>query len=162
VFTLWFWIWILLAAMLLIGEIFTAGFFMLPFGIGAAVAALLAFLGVGLLWQWLAFIGVSAVCFIFLKQFANRITTEQPIKTGVDRLVGMTGVVTEEIVPHSSSGKVLVDRETWRAEASDATVIPAGTRVRVERVGGTHLVVTVAEQADAKASHQSSEAEASS
>jgi len=77
--TLWFWIWLLLAAMLLIGEIFTAGFFMLPFGIGAAVAALLAFLGVALVWQWLAFIGVSAACFIFLKNFANRITADQPI-----------------------------------------------------------------------------------
>ncbi|MBS3974614.1 MAG: NfeD family protein [Actinobacteria bacterium] len=159
--TLWFWIWLLLAAMLLIGEIFTAGFFMLPFGIGAAVAALLAFLGVALVWQWLAFIGVSAACFIFLKNFANRITAEQPIKTGVDRLVGMTGVVTEEILPHSSSGKVLVDRETWRAEASDAKVISVGARVHVERVGGTHLVVKVVEQVDSEVNHQSSETEAS-
>jgi len=159
-FTLWFWIWISLTALLLIGEMFTAGFFMLPFGIGAAVAALLAFLGIGLVWQWLAFIGVSALCFIFLKQFADRITAEQPIQTGAGRLVGMTGVVTEELVPDSSSGKVLVDREVWRAEAPSAGVISIGTRVHVERIDGTHLVVRVLKEIDAKAVGQSSEVEA--
>ena len=39
------WIWFGLAVIFIIGEIFTAGFFILWFGIGAAVAGLLAILG---------------------------------------------------------------------------------------------------------------------
>lgn len=114
-----------------------------------------------MVWQWLAFIGVSALGFIFLKRFAASITAEQPIKTGAGRLVGMTGIVTEELVPDSSSGKVLVDREVWRAEAPGAGVIPLGTRVHVERIDGTHLVVRVSKEIEAKVVGQSSEVEAS-
>jgi hypothetical protein len=32
----WTWFWVILSALLVVGEIFTAGFFILPFGIGAA------------------------------------------------------------------------------------------------------------------------------
>ncbi len=57
----WFWVWLVAAVVLSVAEIFTAGFFMLPFGIGAAVAAALAYFGLSVAWQWAAFIGVSAL-----------------------------------------------------------------------------------------------------
>ena len=52
----WFWIWAVLAAFFYVGEIFTAAFFMMPFGVGATVAALLAYLDLNVAWQWAAFI----------------------------------------------------------------------------------------------------------
>ena len=33
--SIWFWFWVVLAAVLIVLEIFTAGFFMLPFGLPA-------------------------------------------------------------------------------------------------------------------------------
>lgn len=140
---IWFWVWVLLAAILLIAEIFTAGFFLLPFGIGAAVAALLEFLGVGLAWQWAAFVSVSAIMLIVLRRYADRLTHEPPIRTGADRLVGKTGVVTKDLTSEPG-GMVRVEREEWRADAPGEQRLPAGTRVVVERVDGTHLVVTQA------------------
>jgi len=145
---LWFWIWAVLAVALLAGEIFTAGFFMLPLGLGAAVAAVLALLGIALAWQWVAFVSVSLLAFLFLRRFASKITQKQPIKTGVDRLLGMTGVVIEAIEPLSTSGKVRVDREVWRAENSGGEPVPVGTPIVVDSVGGTHLVVRVKDPAD--------------
>lgn len=139
--SIWFWIWISLAALLLIAEIFTVGFFMLPFGIGAAASAVLAFFEVELVWQWVAFVGVSAICFVALRQFADRITQEQPVKTGVDRLVGKSGSVIEELTPDSPVGQVRIEREIWRADAPDSGIVPVGTRVVVDRVEGTHLIV---------------------
>jgi len=56
----WFWVWFVLAAVLSVAELFTAGFFLLPFGIGAGVAALLNLFGVSLAWQWVAFLGTSS------------------------------------------------------------------------------------------------------
>ena len=50
------WIWFALAAVFLIGEIFTAGFFLLWFCIGAAAAAILALLNVGSTGQLVVFI----------------------------------------------------------------------------------------------------------
>ena len=49
------WVWAGLALIFFIAEIFTAGFFLICFGIGAAVAALLALLGVDAIWQLAAF-----------------------------------------------------------------------------------------------------------
>lgn len=58
---LWRWLWTALAIVMGIGEIFTAGFFLLPFAIGAAASAILAWVGAGVLAQWLVFFGVSIV-----------------------------------------------------------------------------------------------------
>jgi membrane protein implicated in regulation of membrane protease activity len=57
---LW-WIWMILAALFFIGEIFTAAFFILWFGVGAVAAGVLALIGAGLGWQFAVFIVVSFV-----------------------------------------------------------------------------------------------------
>lgn len=137
----WFWVWLGLAAVLIVGEIFTAGFFMLPFGLGAAVAAGLAFVGAPLIWQWVVFLAVSAVLLLSLRRFADRVTHEPPEKVGVDRLIGKQGVVIEAVEPGDGSGRVRIEREEWRADASGGDTIPEGARVTVERISGTHLVV---------------------
>ncbi len=137
----WFWVWVALAAILIVAEIFTAGFFMLPFAIGAASAALLEYFGVGIGWQWLAFITISAVTMIGLRRFSDRVTHEPPERVGVDRLIGRTGSVIERLEPHSSEGRVRTDREEWRADDADGRSLPVGTRVVVVRIEGTHLVV---------------------
>ena len=86
----WLWAWIILAAALYVAEMFTAGFFMLPFALGATAAALPEFLGrSGRSWQWVAFLGVSVVAFLLLRRCADHITHEPPVKTGIDRLTGI-------------------------------------------------------------------------
>lgn len=144
-FDSWFWIWSVLAVVLFIGEIFTAGFFMLPFGIGASVAAALAFIEIDPLWQTLVFIVVSIVSFLLLRKVAERMTHEPPERMGADRLIGKHGTVIDELTPHSTRGQIRVEREEWRADAPGAGIVPAGTDVIVESVEGTHLVVRVAE-----------------
>ncbi len=138
---IWFWVWVALSAILLVAEIFTAGFFMLPFGIGAAAAALLEFLGVSVGWQWVTFVVVSTVSLVLLRRFSDKVTHEPPVKMGVDRLIGMSGVVIEELTPHSAKGKVRVDREEWRADSCKEALVPIGTVVTVTAVEGTHLMV---------------------
>jgi len=56
-------LWMILAALCIIGEIFTAGFFLLWFGIGAAAAGAAALLGLGAAWQWGLFVVLTAVLF---------------------------------------------------------------------------------------------------
>lgn len=137
----WLWAWIILAALLFVGEMFTAGLFMLPFAIGASAAAVLEFFGIGPVWQWIAFIGVSAVAFLAFRKVAERLTHEPPVKTGVDRLIGKRGLVTEELVPDSPIGQVRIEREDWRADAPGPGVVPVGTSVVVDGVEGAHLLV---------------------
>ena len=69
---IWRWLWTVFAIAMGIGEIFTAGFFLLPFAIGATAAAVLAWTGVSLLAQWLVFFGVSLIAIVYLRRFIRR------------------------------------------------------------------------------------------
>jgi membrane protein implicated in regulation of membrane protease activity len=142
----WFWFWLAAAVALSVAEIFTAGFFMLPFGIGAAVAAALAYFNVALAWQWTAFLGVSALLLFVLRRFSDQMTHEPPQKVAGDRLMGREGSVIEKIDNHLNTGRVRVDREEWVADSEDDVVIEAGSRVKVTGVVGAHLVVVPAEK----------------
>lgn len=140
---IWFWVWVLLAVILAIAEIFTAGFFMLPFAIGAAGAALLEFLwpGDSLAWQWASFVGLSSLLLIVVRRFADRVTHEPPQKVAGDRLLGRTGVVLSAVHPRELGGMVRVDGEEWRAECAGDETLPAGSRITVLAVEGAHLIV---------------------
>ena len=64
--------WLTVAIVLCLAESFTGGLLVLPFGIGAGVAALLAALGVAVDWQWVAFVGVSSALLIIAQRFIVR------------------------------------------------------------------------------------------
>jgi len=136
-----FWLWLAAAVLLSVAEIFTAGFFLLPFGIGAAVAAAVNYFGWSVAWQVTAFIAVSAISLFALRHFADRMTHEAPQKVAGDRLIGKEGTVIERIDNHANQGRVRVEREEWVADSEGDAIIEAGTRVRVTRVVGAHLVV---------------------
>lgn len=139
---MWRWVWTIFAVGFGIGEIFTAAFFLLPFAIGAAAAAVLAWLGVGLLAQWFVFFGVSLVAFTYLRRFiASQDAADQP-RVGANRWVGMEGVVLQDIDNDQSLGLVRVESEEWRAMSDDGADITAGSKIKVENVRGARLVVS--------------------
>jgi membrane protein implicated in regulation of membrane protease activity len=122
-----------------IGEIFTAGFFLLPFAIGAGAAAVLAWAGAAALAQWLVFFGVSVFSLAYLRRFITRQDEGEQPRVGANRWVGMDGVVIEDIDPVSGGGMVKVESEQWRAVAPQG--ISAGQRIIVTEVRGARLVV---------------------
>jgi len=134
-------IWFILAALFIVGEIFTAGFFILWFGVGAAAAGLCALLGLSPVWQWLSFVVISGVLVAISRKFANRITKEQPPGIGADRFIGMVGIVLEDIDNIKNTGRVRMNREEWRAESANENIIPKNKRVKVIKIDGTHLIV---------------------
>ncbi len=138
----YWWVWMILAAVFVVGEIFTAGFFLLWFGIGAAAAGLVALSGLGMIEQLIVFIALSLVLFAISRRFANRFSNEQPPGIGANRLIGMEGIVLQSIDNLRNTGRVRVSGEEWRAESENDGRIEQGQRVSVNSVTGTHLVVT--------------------
>jgi len=130
-----------IAGVFVVGEIFTAGFFLLWFGIGAAVAGVLALLGLGFGWQLGAFVVVSGVLFIGSRRFAERFSQKQPPGIGADRFIGLQGQVLEEVDNIRNVGRVRLQKEEWRAESDTGEILSVDTRVEVVRLDGTHLVV---------------------
>ncbi|KPJ59190.1 MAG: hypothetical protein AMJ46_12210 [Latescibacteria bacterium DG_63] len=145
VFKIW-WIWMALAAVFIVGEIFTAGFFLLWFGVGAAVAGVLAIVGFSPGWQWASFVVVSGLLFLVSRRFAERFSKAQPPGVGADRFIGKSGIVLEEIDNTKNTGRVRIDKDEWRADSEGTVAIPEGKRVEVTRLEGTHLVVKILEE----------------
>jgi membrane protein implicated in regulation of membrane protease activity len=135
------WVWALLALIFFVAEIFTAGFFLVCFGIGAVVAAGLAYFDVPILWQMVAFIATSLVALALLRPFAGRVAAHVPNPGGIDRVIGKRAVVLEEINPLVASGRVRIEREEWRADTVDGAIIPKDALVEVVRVSGTRVIV---------------------
>ena len=142
----WRWIWLAAMVVFGIGEMGVAGsFFLAPFAIGAAVAAVLAFAGVDLGIEWAAFLGVSVVVFLALRPVARRLDAEGPVLgVGSHRQVGQRARVIEPIDGEHDHGVVMLGRERWRAESADGRPIPVQTTVVVTEVRGTRVVVSPA------------------
>jgi membrane protein implicated in regulation of membrane protease activity len=138
----WRWIWLAVAVSALVGEMLTTTFLLLPFGVAAAVACVLAFLGAPELAQWALFVLVSAVGVYGFRPLAKRLDRNAaalPRGVGAQRWIGQTGTVLRAIDGHD--GLVKVAGEDWRASSRDDVVIPVGSKVLVAEVEGTRLVV---------------------
>jgi membrane protein implicated in regulation of membrane protease activity len=144
----YWWAWMILAALFIIGEIFTAGFFLLPIGIGAAIAGLIALLGGNVIWQLVVFVVASFILFLVSRRFAQKVTREQPPGIGADRFIGEECVVLELINNLHDTGRVRMGKEEWRAESDNNEEIDMGTKVTVVRLSGTHLVVKPIEEGE--------------
>lgn len=138
-------IWLILGVVLIVAEIFTLGFVLLWFGLGAIAAALTAFAGGGLALQFLVFaiVSISLTALsrtIFSKYFSHG--DRDQLKTGVDGLPGQIGTVTE-----SSSGTMLgsavkVYGSIWTAFPADGeTQFEKGDKVEVVEVKGSSIYV---------------------
>ena len=84
-------LWTVLGIALIITEVFTPGFVLLWFGVGALAAALASTLGAGLALQFFIFIALSAALTalsrtIFVNYFTRRDTGG--LRTGADALPG--------------------------------------------------------------------------
>jgi membrane protein implicated in regulation of membrane protease activity len=143
----WRWVWLVASLVLIGGELAVPGtFILLPFGISAAVAAVLSFFDVNTGITWIVFLGLGIALFAVFWKMARRVTQGQaaPVGVGADRQVGAVGEVIIAIPPSpTGSGEVRLGGEMWRAESDSGESIAAGAVVEVVGVRGTRLLVTM-------------------
>ncbi|MDT7687492.1 MAG: hypothetical protein QOE46_251 [Acidobacteriota bacterium] len=139
-------LWTILGVILIIAEVFTPGFVLLWFGVGALAAALASFLGAGLAAQFVIFIVLSSALTalsrtIFVNYFTGR---DQPegMKMGVASLPGQVGTVVTSSQGALNEGAVKVFGSIWTAyPAEGEPPLEAGDRVVVERLQGASIYV---------------------
>ena len=143
---IWY-IWFILAALFIVAEMFTSGFVLMWFGVGALVAGLLALTGfVGLPLQVAVFLVVSVLLTIasrtIFERFFLRDSPGRALKTGMDALPGRVGVVVEESTGPTREGAVRVFGSTWRAfPVDEGEELKQGEKVVVDRVEGATVYV---------------------
>jgi membrane protein implicated in regulation of membrane protease activity len=137
-------LWLVAACALGVGEMHQGGFYLLPFAVGAALAAAVSLLGVGTLLTAIMFVLASAIVVGALRPVARRHRRLPPaIRTGAAALVGKRAMVLERIANGEGVGCVKIDGgEVWTARAyADGEVIEAGENVEVVEIRGATALV---------------------
>lgn len=135
-------LWILIAVAFAAAELFTPGLFVLGLLVlPAAVAAILAALGVGTGAQLVVFIVGSLASVGLLRPIARRhVRTPARLRTGTAALVGTRAVVIERV--DDNGGRVKIGGEEWSARPLfEGHVIEPGQRVEVGEIKGATALV---------------------
>jgi membrane protein implicated in regulation of membrane protease activity len=137
--------WLILGVALIVAEVFTLGFFLLWFGIGAILAGLVGLAGGGLFLQFLVF-AITSVALtamsrtIFARYFQH--DDKNAMKSGVDALPGKVGIVVEASRGAMNQGAVKVFGSTWTAYPIDGeNELSEGEKVEVVEVRGSSIFV---------------------
>ena len=131
----------------MVAEIFTSGFVLLWFGIGALAAGLAGLLGIhSIIVQFLIFavvsIALTAASRTIFVHYFSRERTGGDLKSGVESLPGKIGTVVSSSRGALNEGAVKVFGSTWTAYPEDLEeLLEAGDRVEVTRVQGASIYV---------------------
>src|SRR3954453_16247674 len=113
-------IWLIVAVVFAVAEVVNLSFYLFPFAIGAAGAALVGVAGGGLAIELITFAVLTGVSFTVVRPIARRHVSMPPqIRTGTAALIGRTAIVTERIINDDAVGKGRLDGEAWTAPPSD-------------------------------------------
>jgi membrane protein implicated in regulation of membrane protease activity len=138
--------WLAAMVIFIIAEATTVTLVSIWFAVGALGAILIALLGGGLTLQVTVFLALAIVLLIFLrgavrKHFAPRIT-----RTNVDSVIGATGIVVTPVNNIAALGQVQINGVEWSARSTDGTHIGAGTLVKVDKIEGVKVFVSLAQE----------------
>jgi membrane protein implicated in regulation of membrane protease activity len=135
-------IWLIVAVILVVVEVFTLTAAVGLLGGAALITALTAAVGLPLPLQFVVFAGSSVAGVVLLSPVARRhlMSARSGVPFGVDALVGKPGYVVQEV--SGRDGRVRIGGEEWTARTiDDGLVIPAGTTVHVLQIDGATAVV---------------------
>ncbi len=143
-------LWAILSVFLIIAEIFTLGFVLFWFGIGAAIAAFAGYLGVGVFGQFLIFALVSIVLTVMSKTIFEQYYPHndgERLKTGVETLPGQIGTVKRASKGALNEATVRAFGTNWKAYPEhDDEVLKEGEKVEIVRVEGSTIYVRQAKR----------------
>jgi membrane protein implicated in regulation of membrane protease activity len=136
-------IWIVIGVIFIVAEIFTLGFVLLWFGIGALLAGLMNLLGFGYVTQFLVFAVVSTVLTLLSRQILVKfLNTETEVAIGIEGLPGKIGMVTESSKGALNEAAVKVYGSVWRAYPEDGEEpLNQGEKVIITRIEGASVYV---------------------
>lgn len=134
-------VWLGVAAVMVVLELISLGLTTIWFAGAAIVAAILAYLNVSLIVQLIAFAIIALVLLIFTRPIAEKHLLKENVKTNVESIPGMSGIVTEAINNIKNEGAVLVDGKEWTARTADNSTIEKDEEIIVSSVSGVKLIV---------------------
>lgn len=131
--------WLILIIVLTVIEAATVNLLTIWFIISAVVALIVSLFTESVVITSGVFIILGVILLFTTRPIFTRLLKSPNEKTNLDRVIGMSGIVTEEI-KRNVIGEVKVDGKKWSA-ISDKT-IHVGEEIIVEKINGVKLVVS--------------------
>ena len=133
--------WVILALVLFIIEMFTAGFAIICLSIGAAGAAIAAATDASIEIQLLTFAVVAIIAIIAVRPLLKRFFYRggEKVATNVNAIVGRKAKVVVAI--DGEEGRVMVDGVDWKARSERGERVEVGAVVEIVAVDSVVLTV---------------------
>jgi len=132
------WIWLCLVIALTLIEILTTNLVTIWYIVSALIALVISLFIDNYLIQFSVFVILGTILLFTTRDFLIKLLVKNKETTNLDRVIGMTGVVTEEI-NKKSIGEVKVDGKRWSAIADKK--IKVDSTVKVLEINGVKLRV---------------------
>ena len=131
-----------LVAIIILGfiEAITEGIVSIWFVISGLLALIVSLFTDVFLIQFAIFVIVGIILMITTRSSISKYLKVNPVRTNLDRVIGMKGIVTEDI-KKDKYGEVRVDGKRWTAYSKDDKVIKKDEFVEILNIDGNKLAV---------------------
>lgn len=133
--------WLIVAGLFFVGEIFTLGFLIFWFGIGALFAMIVSFFTTNIIIQTTVFLITSTIFILATKPLVKKFVDVKKTNTNVFSIIGKKALVIKDIDPIHSSGQIKLNGEVWSAETENNEIIKEGSEVEVLKITGVKAIV---------------------
>lgn len=131
-------LWLIIILLLIIVEAMTINLTTIWFVISGLFALLLSFFIDIFIVQFFVFVVLGLILLITTRPIFTKTLKQHKELTNLDRIVGMTGIVTESI-KKNETGEVKVDGKKWTAYADKS--IKKGSIVKILKINGVKIKV---------------------
>ncbi len=123
-----FYIWLAIIILLAIAEAMTINLVTIWYVVSGIVALILSFFIDNFTIQFAVFTLLGTFLLITTRQFLQTFLNTKNVKTNLDRIIGMNGIVVEEI-NRNNNGAVKVDGKVWTAYADKKIKVDSTVKV---------------------------------
>ncbi|MCI9625428.1 MAG: NfeD family protein [Clostridia bacterium] len=134
-------LWLVITVVLVIIEIVSFNLVTIWFAGGATAAMIAAMFHLPMWVQLILFAFVTTVLLVSTRPFVVKVMAKKT-PTNSDRVIGMVGIVTEEIDNIKETGAVKADGKVWSARSAEDSIIPAGAIVNIHEIRGVKVIVS--------------------
>ena len=139
--------WLAALVIFVAAEAMTVSLVSIWFAVGALGAIVVALLGGGVVLQVTVFLTLAVALLLSLRSMVRKHFTPHVTSTNVDSVIGATGIVITPVNNIAALGQVQINGVDWSARSTGGGHIPAGAMVRVDRVEGVKVFVSLVEEA---------------
>ena len=130
--------WLIVIILLTILEVITVNLVSIWFIASAIISLILSFIIDSFYVEFCVFVCLGLVLMLLTRPYLVKKLSKKKVPTNLDRVIGMVGIVTEEIT-RFKIGEVRVDGKKWSAISEEK--IKVGEKVIIEGIDGVKLIV---------------------